>query len=753
MTVIQQNESKIERNKAQDVNRSKNRMMRSASRCPPFIPIPISNDYGSEEVCYATNQHAFPIPGFQLQSNFLTCEESQKIVELLDVRSSSDEDLSKGWEMCGFTSSSRQPKREQFFFRKKASQELASFEDNWGWLLDKLVNFFKQNHHHDHSKKENYQSLPHCDKCSYAASNVLLDHLRWSGELQIHATETNGASPDTDRFEDQREKCCFVAELSLLSHAVLSFQRPSENNNDTWELYGPHTHTKVLATQNSLLLRSSEFLQHWRSHVSSEHQHGHKNDKVGVILPAEFGGGRLIRDETYRRISVKIRVFHYFMEEELSSSPTSISPSIGGHFCQPLAAMVYSPSCHNGTCSNDSIHSIEEPGNIVEPLEDLLTIVITTSPIVSNPCTEMIEKVFATFQFAGHDFATKCPKVIICDGHRILDANKKSNGENVVTRKHANSKQALRNGIATEQQAENYAEFKCRLRKLCTADNEDRNPLFANTKVVELAERHGYGFALREAVRFHVHTPYVCVIQHDRTFMRSTPVTETVQAMRNHPSILKYVGFSMRSNLMYRDIFMSKYGRRSYDTLNKEMVQRPKELLLPAKIYGRDGQSCQEMLEGLRSVELVENLLSFQKTYLAAESYTAHQKWELDQLQHDAEHSKGENALTQLSLIPTLFWYDNIHITETSHYRDFVYNDKFKMVAKGSFVEDKLTQVMIRQVEKLGLVEGHRLFGCYLLDDHSGFFFTGHLDGGRYMSETARNAFLSNKMASMVKED
>ncbi len=54
------------------------------------------------------------------------------------------------------------------------------------------------------------------------------------------------------------------------------------------------------------------------------------------------------------------------------------------------------------------------------------------------------------------------------------------------------------------------------------------------------------------------------------------------------------------------------------------------------------------------------------------------------------------------------------------------------MVARGGFVEDKLSPCLIRSCERLGLRAGHAKFGCYLLDDHSGVVFTGHLDGGTY---------------------
>jgi hypothetical protein len=97
-------------------------------------------------------------------------------------------------------------------------------------------------------------------------------------------------------------------------------------------------------------------------------------------------------------------------------------------------------------------------------------------------------------------------------------------------------------------------------------------------------------------------------------------------------------------------------------------------------------------------------------------------------------------GMCQLSLTPTFFWYDNVHICETAHYRDFVFHPSYKMVVRGGFVEDKLSPVIKKTVERLGLVQGHARFGCFLLDDHSGMFFTGHLDGGSYLTPEQKKA-------------
>ena len=67
------------------------------------------------------------------------------------------------------------------------------------------------------------------------------------------------------------------------------------------------------------------------------------------------------------------------------------------------------------------------------------------------------------------------------------------------------------------------------------------------------------------------------------------------------------------------------------------------------------------------------------------------------------------------------------------------------MVNHGGFVEESVSPIIVKAVERLGFAEGHNLFGCYILDDHSGYFFTGHLDGGNYMTEEVRKErFLSS---------
>jgi hypothetical protein len=197
-----------------------------------------------------------------------------------------------------------------------------------------------------------------------------------------------------------------------------------------------------------------------------------------------------------------------------------------------------------------------------------------------------------------------------------------------------------------------------------------------------------------------------------------------------HHRNIKYVGMSMRSNLMYRDIFIGKYAKVFKEEMGK-CILRPPELALDADLYGPNSQSTQSM-DYNGSKKLEDNIQALRETYVLSQQYVDELRW--------AAENPPEPGKQQLSLTPTFFWYDNTHVCETAHYRDFIFNPKFKMVARGGFVEEGVSPIIKKTVDRLGLMEGHARFGCYLLDDHSGMFFTGHFDGGSYMTDEDRKA-------------
>eukprot|EP00536_Pseudo-nitzschia_multiseries_P006275 jgi/Psemu1/239268/estExt_Genewise1.C_1300102 len=447
---------------------------------------------------------------------------------------------------------------------------------------------------------------------------------------------------------------------------------PSENHNTCWVL-----------PKSALVVKKKDFLFHWRS-------------RIVKTVSIEDGNIKITPDQRLESCN------------RISSIPSNLN-------------FGYVPN------RQDEEEMLRRKSTSMPNLEDLLTIIVTTSPVKSNPSTELLEKVFETFKQCGDDFAYECRKLIICDGCRQRDKS--------TTKKHTNDKQSMRNGIVTVDQNKNYSAFKQNLKQLCQELDESsiKSP-FNRTTVHELDVRQGYGFALRHALRECVDTPYVIVIQHDRTFMRPTPIAETVRAMWYNSNI-KYVGMSMRSNLMMRDQFLGQYGG-SYADEMLECILRPPELLLDASKYGPNSESTENVDYGDKGEKLRENLLALAETYRGSQQHLDNVEW--------LKASEVPNDKCQLSLTPTLFWYDNVHVCETRHYRDFVFDPGYKMVVKGGFVEDKLSPVIKRTAERLGLKEGHSRFGCFLLDDHSGMFFTGHLDGGSYMTPQQKQELIDH---------
>lgn len=493
-------------------------------------------------------------------------------------------------------------------------------------------------------------------------------------EFPFQTATVTTASAVVTMFEtatkvDDNDNDYFIAQMAICSPAVQHLNRPRKRVAESWQLQSKHHWADLRMAPRMLFVKSGQALWDWRSRVTRSTECHDDNDRVVVVK------------------------FHHLPEEK-----EDVMDEV----------------------TADVVMTTDEPRDEMPPLKDILTIIVTTSPIRSHPSTEVMERTFETFSFGGEEFL-KCPKVIICDGLRLQDESGK------VSKKHANEKQALRNGIATTRQAENYEEFKRRLVTLCQGDDATRNPAFINTTVEQLTTRHGYGFALRHALQNCVTTPYVCVIQHDRTFMRPTPIVESMRAMWHHHRKIKYIGVSMRSNLIYRDIFMSKYGKPAMEELG-DLVLRPPELLVDATEYGPDSSSVQNMT--IPTEKLRTNLESVRDLYMVS----IQNRGQLDWLANTAIPA-GKH---QMSLTPTLFWYDNTHLVETAHYRDYIFHPKYKMVAKGGFVEETTSPVMIKAVERLGLAAGHEKFGCYLLDDHSGYFFNGHLDGGTYVPVAER---------------
>ena len=168
---------------------------------------------------------------------------------------------------------------------------------------------------------------------------------------------------------------------------------------------------------------------------------------------------------------------------------------------------------------------------------DRLTVLITTSPAYTHPSTCLLDQVLATF--AEVPYLIECRTIIICDGYRITEELR------------------FKKGRVTEEQALRYEEYKTRL-KAHVAEN---NPLYTNTTILELPQRVGFGFALQKAMPM-VTTPYVMVVQHDRSFIKPFDLLGILSSMEAHP-IMRYVLMPMASTMNYHKRMDTKFRLRN----------------------------------------------------------------------------------------------------------------------------------------------------------------------------------------------
>ena len=160
-------------------------------------------------------------------------------------------------------------------------------------------------------------------------------------------------------------------------------------------------------------------------------------------------------------------------------------------------------------------------------VEQLLTVIITTSPTQSNPSTKMLERVVASF--ANVPLLQACQKVIVCDGYNVR-----------------NSRRSHKGGVILPEEESRYREYVDRIRELCRTDAS-----FRDATVLLLPSRHGFGWAVREALSA-VTTPFVIVVQHDRAFLRACNLLPLLAALRSHAQDVKYIMLPNRLTKNYQ---------------------------------------------------------------------------------------------------------------------------------------------------------------------------------------------------------
>ena len=324
--------------------------------------------YADELPCIHSNDDVLvtnpnvTLQGLGLYNNFVSVEEEVNILAGLEnagplkneetlVEENFKDGLSKGSSWKRDCFSQR---RRQIHKRVESNLSQAfndRFDHQWGWLIDRIYSLILKR---EDKRIINYIQVDEISGCNPSGPNNLEDcyDIQSDVVLELHL----GAKPGV----------------------LVSFRKPVERRNDCWELEDA---TKVFVPQRSLVVKSGDCLRNWRQNVST----GNKNTLIWK-LPTVSDTIDLRRDTSFQHICIKFR-----------------------HVCPEMKFMPFT-KLQPSSVEEVSREEIPETQN----LSDRLTIIVTTSPIKSNPSTEMIKQTFETFLFAGEEFAYRCRKIIVC---------------------------------------------------------------------------------------------------------------------------------------------------------------------------------------------------------------------------------------------------------------------------------------------------------------------------------------------------
>ena len=180
---------------------------------------------------------------------------------------------------------------------------------------------------------------------------------------------------------------------------------------------------------------------------------------------------------------------------------------------------------------NEIVEDIISPRD--QGVDSLITVIVTSSPVRSNPSTRMLLECLTSLDRNGG--LAGCRKLIMCDGFKVRQRSQR------------------KQGIVTDEEAVLYREFVRRVACLCR-----EHPAFRRTRVVRLARRQGSAYAIREAVAAHVRTPYVLIVPHDCILARTVLLKRVAEAMATDDGQMNYVKIVGPSTEKYAKAVLSQ---------------------------------------------------------------------------------------------------------------------------------------------------------------------------------------------------
>jgi hypothetical protein len=295
---------------------------------------------------------------------------------------------------------------------------------------------------------------------------------------------------------------------------------------------------------------------------------------------------------------------------------------------------------------------------IPKRVQDLVTLIVTTSIIPCHPFTRLIEEVLASHSRYEPEL-DECPKIIVCDFPKVSLSGVRQ----------------YKSGKVLEQDLGRYNDYITSLEAFAAAGEAP----FRNTKILRCRKYRGFAMAVYECLNF-VKTPFVMIIQHDRVLIREFGVRQILDLMLAERSLIKYVGLSNSQSDGQIHQMNSRYridltvGLRILNNGDEDEVTLKRRLLANATLATPKYRRI-----------LVPLMFWYDSTHIAC-----------------VEHYKN-------------FVY-------REHFVDGVprYVTAFK-IRTGDFIEDKLGQAEREDIKANGL-QAHAKYGTFMLEDGLGPF-------------------------------
>ena len=341
------------------------------------------------------------------------------------------------------------------------------------------------------------------------------------------------------------------------------------------------------------------------------------------------------------------------------------------------------------------ITAAEEEEEDSDDLSSLVTIVVVTSPIESNPSTELLDRCLSSIVQAWPPMKN-CRMVIAADGCECTNDCKKKQ----------QSKRKRVFGKADAATIVRYQEYLDRIEKRPWMTLDRPSPLIVTTKKDDdhdanpssaLSTRWlGFALTLQKAIETHVTTPLVFVTPHDYELLPNSPLqdikaSQLVRAIlmqqssceKKHNNIINYVGLPNAKSLTFR-------------------------------------QRHADAMEGLENVSI------------------------------PASSSSSSSSSKRIVLEPLGLWKENPHFASVQAYREFVFGGSYHRFKRGHFIEDTLGQQMLQALKQQQQQQQDDRpqkkkdlfgsFGTYLFQSENGVPCTYHVNGLKYIDTNQRKS-------------